>query len=190
MGRVRSFKRIPCHVLSPATEKSGYLGVGLRKDGKCVHKRIHQLVMLAFIGPCPDGLEVCHGPGGPGDNRLSNLRYDTHLANVQESPRPGNLSPEQISHARKLFQLGAPRRQLAMRYKVSWWVIRKATKDISSPPDPADETARRIREEYAQGSTSYSKLAKREHMDQSFISLIVTGKRYRNAGGPIKGIDY
>lgn len=42
---------------------------------------VHRLVMAAFVGPCPDGIEVCHNNGNPADNRLSNLRYGTHSEN-------------------------------------------------------------------------------------------------------------
>lgn len=40
-------------------------------------RSVHALVLQAFVGPCPDGHIVCHGPGGSLDNRLSNLYYGT-----------------------------------------------------------------------------------------------------------------
>lgn len=40
-------------------------------------KMVHRLVAAAFLGPCPDGLQVCHSNGNSHDNRLENLRYDT-----------------------------------------------------------------------------------------------------------------
>lgn len=46
---------------------------------------LHTLVMLAFVGPCPEGMEVCHNDGNPENNALSNLRYDTRSANVTDS---------------------------------------------------------------------------------------------------------
>jgi hypothetical protein len=45
---------------------------------------VHDLVLLAFVGPKPEGLEVCHGNDVKADNRLQNLRYDTRSANAQE----------------------------------------------------------------------------------------------------------
>jgi hypothetical protein len=53
---------------------------------------VHRLVMLAFVGPRPDGMDICHGNGDKTDNRLSNLRYDTHLNNALEASRHGVLS--------------------------------------------------------------------------------------------------
>lgn len=66
-------------------KRGGHLVVNLR--GK--QWRIHQLAMLAFIGPCPPGMEVCHGDGDPENNALANLRYDTHRANVGDRRRHG-----------------------------------------------------------------------------------------------------
>jgi len=38
-------------------------------------KRVHRLVMLAFSGECPEGMEVNHKNGNKTDNRLENLEY-------------------------------------------------------------------------------------------------------------------
>ncbi len=43
---------------------------------------VHRLVLEAFVGPCPDGMEACHFPDrNPENNRISNLRWDTKAAN-------------------------------------------------------------------------------------------------------------
>lgn len=39
------------------------------------------------MGPCPDGLEVCHYDGNGENNRLDNLRYDTRAANHKDAKR-------------------------------------------------------------------------------------------------------
>ncbi|KKL71721.1 hypothetical protein LCGC14_2092100 [marine sediment metagenome] len=36
---------------------------------------VHRLVAAAFIGPCPIGQQVCHGPAGELDNSVSNLYH-------------------------------------------------------------------------------------------------------------------
>lgn len=47
-------------------------------------------MMLAFVGKCPDGMEVCHNDGDPGNPSLNNLRYDTKSANQQDRIRHGS----------------------------------------------------------------------------------------------------
>jgi hypothetical protein len=40
--------------------------------------------MLAFVGPCPKGKEVCHGNEIKTDATLKNLRYDTRSNNMKD----------------------------------------------------------------------------------------------------------
>jgi len=84
-GKVASYKslRNP-QWLTPQVDKRsgrGYLRVGLYRNRKKKYPFAHRLVLEAFIGPCPEGLEACHEDGNPANNNLSNLRYDTHQAN-------------------------------------------------------------------------------------------------------------
>lgn len=44
--------------------------------------RVHKLVMEAFAGPCPSGLEVCHRDDDPDNNHLTNLVYGTRSRNM------------------------------------------------------------------------------------------------------------
>lgn len=48
---------------------------------------VHKLIMLAFIGECPDGHEVDHINHIRDDNRLENLRYLPILENRQKTSR-------------------------------------------------------------------------------------------------------
>lgn len=66
-----------------------YSKVRLKVDGSGATKNVHALVAEAFIGPRPDGMEVCHNNGDHHDNRVANLRYDTHSANQLDSVRLG-----------------------------------------------------------------------------------------------------
>lgn len=43
---------------------------------------IHRLVLEAFVGPCPEEMQACHGNGIRHDNRLENLRWDTRVGNA------------------------------------------------------------------------------------------------------------
>lgn len=49
--------------------------------------RVHRLVMEAFHGPCPDGMEVDHKNRIRHDNRLENLTYCTHTENMHNTAK-------------------------------------------------------------------------------------------------------
>ncbi|MEY1677243.1 HNH endonuclease [Gordonia phage Malachai] len=78
-GRDRKLWRTP----------DGHLKTSLHKDGESRVPLIHRLVMDAFVGPCPLGMEVCHRNGVGTDNRLSNLRYGTRSENSTDQVRHG-----------------------------------------------------------------------------------------------------
>jgi hypothetical protein len=82
--------------LSPRRDSSGHLQVNLGQGGD---KSVHRLVMAAFVGPCPENLEVCHWNGIASDNRLENLRYDTRSANAQDAIRHRSYPFEARSQA-------------------------------------------------------------------------------------------
>lgn len=88
--------------LIPKVHPHGYRMVHLRGMGRNETPNVHQLVMLAFVGPCPDGLEVCHWNDLPGDNRLSNLRYDTRLGNMADMVSHGHSCKGERHGASKL----------------------------------------------------------------------------------------
>lgn len=86
-GRVRNAQG---HVMRMFRNRAGYLSIGLRNGpGRSVTALVHQLVARAFIGLCPDGMEVLHGDGDPSNNRLGNLRYGTRSENVRDAVRHG-----------------------------------------------------------------------------------------------------
>ena len=107
-----------------------YPEVCLRKKGKRYRFLLHQLVMLTFVGPCPDGMEVCHNNDKKHDNRLSNLRYDTPTNNRLDAIRNGvksigsqcsfsTLNEDVVTWIRLLYPLGATQKALASAFRVS-----------------------------------------------------------------------
>lgn len=98
-GRVRSSRRgdhylTPRRILRPGVSKTKGAPTALvvslmAPDGRPRTRRVHQLVMEAFVGPRPDGLVTCHWDGDFRNNRLDNLRYDTLSSNTLDSVRHG-----------------------------------------------------------------------------------------------------
>jgi hypothetical protein len=65
-------------------------------------KYVHRLVAEAFIGPAPDGMICCHNNGNMNDNRLDNLRWDTHKNNTADMAIHGTKRLGCKSHMAKL----------------------------------------------------------------------------------------
>jgi len=91
LGRVRSYanarwgrREVPL-LMTQTPTLYGYRTVRLRSEnGKSRNFFVHRLVLEAFVGPCPEGMECCHGPGGPADNRLENVTWGTKFKNHGE----------------------------------------------------------------------------------------------------------
>lgn len=79
----------PGRILKLGEHKDGYKKVDLSKSNSTRTWNVHRLVAVAFLGPCPDDLVVCHVNGNPSDNRPSNLRYGTVSENVRDEVRHG-----------------------------------------------------------------------------------------------------
>ena len=76
-GRVRNASS--SRVLRQALhKKTGYLSASL--SGRRV--LAHRLVLLAFAGPCPDGMETRHADGDSENNAIANLSWGTKAQNA------------------------------------------------------------------------------------------------------------
>jgi hypothetical protein len=102
LGRVRSVPRhvycrnghlhwIRGRILKPSVGTCGHIQVRLSRAGRSPTVPVHQLVLKAFIGPRPKGKEGCHNDGVHANNRLSNLRWDTHRSNMTDASNQGLL---------------------------------------------------------------------------------------------------
>jgi hypothetical protein len=128
LGRVRSYRRASIHgrVLRPYRLPSGHYKVDLRKNrnGKRTCVCVHALVMLAFTGPYPEGLEVRHLNGIPSDNRLINLEYATRSRNLLDIKWHGGranrrLTPQDVLYIKQQSGPHGTGRILARKYGVS-----------------------------------------------------------------------
>lgn len=106
-GRVRNTQPHPNH---PLKYPGGHI-LKLGKDkmnrpqitlGKRPHRRcrkVHILVMEAFVGPCPEGMEVDHLDSDRANSRLDNLEYVTHKENVRRASINGRYNlPNRFDH--------------------------------------------------------------------------------------------
>lgn len=86
-GVVRSIKG---RVMTPTLHR-GDQSVTLSRFGRNErYAKVHHLVLEAFVGPRPEGLECCHADGDFTNNRLENLRWDTSTENNLDQVRHGN----------------------------------------------------------------------------------------------------
>ncbi len=67
----------------------GYRCCGLYKDGRATKYGVHTLVLEAFVGPRPEGMQACHDDGDRAHSALANLRWDTIKANHADKLRHG-----------------------------------------------------------------------------------------------------
>lgn len=106
-GRVRSLDRgsRKGRVLSLRVTGSGHKTVALYLLGKPTGKNVHRLVLIAFVGPCPQGMEACHNDGNPANNHLSNLRWDTHKSNMEDKVKHGTHHETNKTHCKRGHEL-------------------------------------------------------------------------------------
>ena len=82
---------VPEMILKQQLDTKGYYQVSLSKEGKVKVWSVHRLVMLAFVGELPAGMETRHLNSNKLDNRLENLAYGTKAENMQDAVKVGTL---------------------------------------------------------------------------------------------------
>lgn len=120
--------------LKAAPNSSKRLALTLCVGNKPSSQAVHRLVLLAFVGPCPEGMECCHFPDrDPTNNALSNLRWDTKKANMADAEAHGTrirgerqglskLTAAQVREIRRTCVRGHrefSRKALAQKYGVT-----------------------------------------------------------------------
>lgn len=96
-GRVQSCKRSLNYVdwfdLKIRYDKQGYAMVSMTADdGTLWQPLVHRLVLLAFVGPCPEGMETRHLDGVRSHNWKDNLCYGTPLENAKDKKTHGTVT--------------------------------------------------------------------------------------------------
>lgn len=112
-------------------DRRNRLSVQLCRDGRHIRRFVHRIVLEAFVGPCPPGMECCHFPDrDTTNNALANLRWDTRKANCSDKVKHGTdgagernprarLTSAQVVEVRKLAAAGVQHAQLAQQFGVA-----------------------------------------------------------------------
>jgi len=90
-GNVRSLKtgKIKNQTIN---KKDNRPFLNLWKENKQKIMRPHKLVLEAFVGICPQGMECCHNDGNTLNNHIDNLRWDTHTNNIHDRIKHGTTN--------------------------------------------------------------------------------------------------
>ncbi len=96
-------------------------------DGRRVRRYGSYFVLLAFVGPCPEGKQACHNDGNCTNDAADNLRWDSEIANKADMVKHGTrLRGEEINTAKltvadvqEIRRIGYPLRQHAERFGVT-----------------------------------------------------------------------
>lgn len=117
LGRVRGVERLVWNKGGRAaryqrvkgTIKRPWLGgryplIRLCKDGVKFTVPVYRVVAEAFLGPPPDGCEVCHREGAIAGDAVSNLYWGTRKQNMQDSVRHGTTQKGERNWNAKLFE--------------------------------------------------------------------------------------
>lgn len=117
--------------LKPRPNRDGYLRVTLyRERATKSYRLVHDVILAAFVGPCPPGMECLHGDGRRSNNRLANLRWGTKSENKADMRRHGTspigdrnprakLQWADISVVRRLRREGRTQQEVAAIFGVS-----------------------------------------------------------------------
>ena len=95
LGRVRSVDRsngrrlIKGRLLKERLLPNGRPRVSLSSGGRAVDAYTYRLVLEAFTGPCPPGMEALHWDDNVGNNAIHNLRWGTRAENMRDMSRNG-----------------------------------------------------------------------------------------------------
>lgn len=112
-GRVRSLKRGTHKIIKLNRSKSGYVTIGLSKNGQVTRFYVHRLVALMFL-PNPNNFEqVNHKDEDKGNNNVTNLEWCSTKYNNGYGTRGERISKklEGYTHSEKTKALWSTQRR-------------------------------------------------------------------------------
>jgi hypothetical protein len=129
-------------LLNPSGDTRGYMIVGLLVNGKIKSFSAHSLVLKAFCGPRPAGMQCRHLDGNKSNNRLSNLSWGTpkenaadkflHGTNVEGEANKGGgkLKELDVRKIRQLREEGKSLGEIAGIFKVTARLVSLISKGL------------------------------------------------------------
>lgn len=122
-GGTVSFRSGEWRRLTARPAEDGYVQVKLAAgQPRPKNVFVHRLVLEAFVGPCPPGLEIRHLNDDPSDNRLDNLAYGTSRENSADQRRRGTDPAGSRNPAAKLTEAAAAR--ILADYAAGGWTYK------------------------------------------------------------------
>jgi len=221
LGRVRSLDvRVRCAnnatrvkkgvVLTLHSDDTGRMGISLWRNNKGKTFRVHTLVLNAFIGPCPEGMQCCHWDGNASSNKLENLRWDTQVENEKDKDRHGTRTVGEKDVHAKLKDWQAQEiidttgttsvSEMANKFGISKQVVCciRSGRTWKHLPRPVDIRQRRKKYDYIKltpelakeimrlkGVLSGSKIAKMFGVSPMAVSSIHTGRSWSRFTGDL-----
>ena len=208
-GKLYKIMPTPQHILKASLNKSRphiprYYKVTLTRNGKNFQRMVAHLVLETFVGPRPEGKQVCHNDCNSLNNCVTNLRYDTRRNNFTDGVglhAEKWLTNAQVQTLREDATNGITDEELAQRYGISIQSVCNCRTKLTYTHVGGPRTTRyktsltdnqvaRMREENVQNSPSLAELAGKYNVSTSCVSYILRGLRRQSAGGPITANRY
>lgn len=160
LGNIKSLRsnRILAVTLTPL----GYGYVSIYKGLKHFKRTVHGLVMRAFVGEPPHGMEINHKDFNRSNNRIDNLEYVTHAVNVKYSWDHGKHTRQRVKRVSgvKHFNVGCNNPQSKL----------------------VESEVIEIRELLSKQTHSIAEIARFYNVSGSAIDGINTGSTWKNVG--------
>lgn len=116
LGRVKSHARmsrpgkgggrrpVPECILKPSVDRDGYSVVCLSRKSRGEQYFVHEIVLMAFVGPRPPGYHTSHLDGDSRNNTLDNLAWEPGADNNRRRRDHGTLPMGERVHTARLTE--------------------------------------------------------------------------------------
>lgn len=127
------------------TSNSGPYGIvvlrGRDGDGKVtsITRTVHRVVLEAFVGRCPEGMEACHENDNGHDNRLVNLSWGTHRVNSDQKVKNGGHHLARLESCKRGHLFDGPNLVITSRGHRECWACAREREKAYRDRAPFDD---------------------------------------------------